>query len=512
MHAKRSVLIATLFLLNVGFLALPSPSVNSVLRGRVVNADGPVAGATVRWQGASDFTSTDTDGRFLLRGPQRRRLVAAAKSGYLIAAGSRQHPRLRLQPIPEDDHDDYAWIDPSSDSSKPLQCANCHVQIHKEWSASSHGNSARNLKFLHLFAGSDGKSPAAQTWNLQKEHPLGGGVCAACHAPTLTSPTLEYDIREARGVHAQGVHCDYCHKIAEAPTDKLGTRFGRDGYRLLRPRDGAQLFFGPLDDAVRAGESFAYAPFYKESKYCASCHEGVVFGVHVYGTYSEWLDSPARRQGRQCQDCHMAPTGKMTNIAPGHGGVQRDPRTLASHEFPGGTVDMLRQCLRVDVKATRQGQEMLVTVITLARDVGHRVPTGFIDRHLILVVDGGESAATQPKLSEGPTLPARAGPEFAGRPGWIYGKQHLSAAGRPTPFWLSANEMLDTRLQPESADVRRFVFSNDAGAIRVRLLYRRFWADVAVPRGWTDNDLLIYEKAVAVNGGDGKAVGEQCTP
>ena len=43
----------------------------------------------------------------------------------------------------------------------------------------------------------------------------------------------------------------------------------------------------------------------------ASGHEGVVFGVHVYSTYSEWLDSPARKQGRHCQDCHMKPTGTM---------------------------------------------------------------------------------------------------------------------------------------------------------------------------------------------------------
>jgi len=26
-------------------------------------------------------------------------------------------------------------------------------------------------------------------------------------------------------------------------------------------------------------------------------------------------DSPARQRGQQCQDCHMKPTGQMTNIA-----------------------------------------------------------------------------------------------------------------------------------------------------------------------------------------------------
>src|SRR5436305_1484524 len=80
---------------------------------------------------------------------------------------------------------------------------------------------------------------------------------ATWHAPTLDSPTLDYDVRHAKGVAKSGVHCDYCHKIADAPTDKLGTRFGRDGLMLLRPADGDSLTIGPLDDAVRPGESFA---------------------------------------------------------------------------------------------------------------------------------------------------------------------------------------------------------------------------------------------------------------
>ena len=73
--------------------------------------------------------------------------------------------------------------------------------------------------------------------------------------------------------------------------------------------------------------------------------------MHVYGTYSEWLNSPAATQGKQCQDCHMTPTGKMTNIAPGQGGIERDPKTLASHVmFAGSQADMLKQSLKVKVE------------------------------------------------------------------------------------------------------------------------------------------------------------------
>src|SRR5207244_3382643 len=154
--------------------------------------------------------------------------------------------------------------------------------------------------------------------------------------------------------------------------------------RLLRPREG-QLFFGPLDDVDR-GED-AYSPLYRDSRYCASCHEGVVFGVHVYSTYSEWQDSPARRQGLHCQSCHMAPTGRLTNLAPGHGGIDRDPRTLGNHRFfRGSQAQMLRACVRVATSLRRERGEVRAEVCVRAEGVGHRVPTGFIDRHLLLVV------------------------------------------------------------------------------------------------------------------------------
>src|SRR5262249_25133609 len=155
-------------------------------------------------------------------------------------------------------------------------------------------------------------------------------------------------------------------------------RFGRDGLELLRPAQDDQLFFGPLDDAVRPGESFAYAPLYKDSAYCASCHEGVIFGVHVYGTYTEWLASPARRARKQCQTCHLAPTGTMTNIAPGKGGISRNPFTLASHHFPGSTPEMLRGCLKVAGQMRQTNRGILLQVEVRADNVGHRVPTGFI--------------------------------------------------------------------------------------------------------------------------------------
>jgi hypothetical protein len=427
--------------------------------------------------------------------------VTAWKEGYTIAASPVGHAplQLTLRRLPEADHDDYVWVDPTPDPKRATACGNCHAAIYREWSAGAHANAAADRRLRNLVEGTDWHGRRSPAWSVADERPLGTAVCATCHAPTLRDPALDYDLAKARGVDARGVHCDYCHKIAAAPTDKLGTRFGRDGLRLLRPAGQEQLFFGPLDDAHRPGESFAYSPLYKESRYCASCHEGVVFGVRVYGTYSEWLESPARRRGKHCQDCHMAPTGKLRNIAPGRGGIERDPATLASHVFPGGQADMLRRCLRLAVALRSTAKGVRVEVEVKADEVGHHVPTGFIDRNLLLVVRAADAGGKAVTLRDGPALPAAAGKALAGRPGWLYARLLRDTEGRgPLPFWKPGGEVLDTRLQPGRPDRRSFTFAPEARRVRVCLVYRRFWQDVAERKSWPANEVAVIERDLAV--------------
>ncbi len=143
----------------------------------------------------------------------------------------------------------------------------------------------------------------------------------------------------------------------------------------------------------------------------------MIFGVHVYGTYSEWLDSPARTTGQQCQTCHMRPTGSMTNVAPGHAGIERHPKSLASHSFPGGTAEMLRKCLQIQVEIKRHAEGTDVAVGLRADNVGHRVPTGFIDRHLVLVVEAFDFRGQRVAARSGPLLDSAAGRRLRGNGG-----------------------------------------------------------------------------------------------
>jgi hypothetical protein len=321
------------------------------------------------------------------------------------------------------------------------------------------------------------------------QNPLGADVCAACHAPAPTPAQTP----GATGL--QGVHCDYCHKITGLGDGTLGLSHGRFNLRLQRPGPGEQLFFGPLDDVDR-GED-AYSAFYRDSRYCASCHEGIVFGTHVYSTYSEWLDSPARREGRQCQDCHMAPTGRLHNLAPGHGGIERDPATLGNHRFFQGSLgEMLHRCVRVEAALARDGNGVRCRVSVRVEGAGHRVPTGYIDRQLLLVAEGFDTAgrALAP-LRVGSRLPEEAGRELAGKPGRLYAKVLRDEAGhRPAPFWgHDGAEPSDTRLIPGQVDRLELEYPAGLARLRVRVLYRRFWDEVVRSKGWQDRDLTVFD-------------------
>jgi hypothetical protein len=494
LSSTYTLLLLLALFAGLSLLVLPA-SKASVLEGSVRDNDGPVAGARVRIKGASIIARTDAHGRFRFPPRVSGQRVTAWKEGYFIG-GSRlsSSPDIHLSRLPAEDNAEYEWIDPAPNAKEIHNCANCHAEIYREWSHSGHAHSIDGKRFRNLYEGTDWHDKPNVGWGLLTQYPDGVGVCASCHAPAAK----EFDLRQVRGVAARGVHCDYCHKIESVADGALGLTHGRFNLRLLRPSEG-QLFFGALDDVDR-GED-VYSPLYRDSHYCATCHEGVVFGVHVYSTFTEWQASPAARQGKQCQDCHMKPTGHMTNMALGHGGIERDPRTTANHRFfDGSQAAMLRQAVKGMVRFDRRADSVLVRVQVWAEGVGHRLPTGFVDRHLVLTIEGQSSSGTTVLPRSGPRLPALAGEKLAGKPGRLYARALRDFEGNsPVPFWLaSPDSPVDTRLVPENIDEMLFDYPEILKRLNLRVLYRRFWPEVAREKSWPADDLVVLEKTFAV--------------
>src|SRR5262249_739976 len=170
-------------------------------------------------QGQAAETRTTAGGRFTLSYPSAPARVTAWKQGYFIAGASAAFTplTLHLQRLPADDCERYEWVDPTPDPDRPHNCGNCHAAIHREWAASGHARPAQGRNFRNLYDGTDWQGRSGRGWNLLADHPDGAGVCTACHAPGLTSfaDPAYTDLRQVRGTAAHGVHCDFCHKVAD---------------------------------------------------------------------------------------------------------------------------------------------------------------------------------------------------------------------------------------------------------------------------------------------------------
>jgi hypothetical protein len=165
----------------------------------------------------------------------------------------------------------------------------------------------------------------------------------------LLDPTLQ----------TQGVVCASCHV--------------REHQRFGPPRrDGRTASTAPRENLPHNGVT--RTPAFLRSEFCASCHQFTADGFALNGklledTFEEWRASPAARQGRQCQDCHM-PDRRHT-----WRGIH-DP-------------EMVKSAVRIDVVTARRrhrpGERLEATVRIANTGAGHAFPTYVTPRVLVQV-------------------------------------------------------------------------------------------------------------------------------
>jgi hypothetical protein len=168
--------------------------------------------------------------------------------------------------------------------------------------------------------------------------------------------------------------------------------------------------------------------------------------------------------------------------------------------FVGSKAAMLKQCLKLSIEAVRLAEGVHARVEIRVEGAGHQVPTGFIDRHLVLVVTGYQDQQ-RIDADTGPRLPAAVGPELNGQAGKLFARLLKGFDGHsPAPFWRAADDPVDTRLKADSVDLSRYSFPKEVNQVHVRLIYRRFWAVTAKRHAWPDDDLVVAEQTVSVSG------------
>ncbi len=227
-------------------------------------------------------------------------------------------------------------------------CRSCHEQIYNEWRLSAHAYAAISPMF-HKFE--------------QKINDLSQGTigtfCLRCHATVGTSmgERRELALWQRSDVSREGVTCITCHRITE--------EYGRvNGERRVVP----DTIFGPMSgtsDGAGLQTVLTNKGYYKvrtsaqergkdihnciytfsqlgKSEFCASCHQVAVHpGIKLEVVWEQFRDSPAFREGRTCQDCHMSKTpGRADGFAAGpaavvDGHAVNTNRVRHSHMFIG---------------------------------------------------------------------------------------------------------------------------------------------------------------------------------
>lgn len=546
----------------------PSPlSASGTLLGFVRDASGPVAGAVVRVQATENKTTTATDGSFLLSGISATGLISvtAWAPGYyigLITTTLTATPiSITLKRHYTTDNPNYDWFSLGEETGSAA-CGKCHVQ-YPEWKADAHARAAINPRFLTMYTGADLRGNKGQLTRRDTEghvlppdpaqpyygpgfrldYPNRAGNCATCHTPLAskipntqncgwsgchTDVTTEWSQGiipraptplDLTGDAAEGITCDFCHKIGDVYLNpKTGLPYpdmpGILSVRLYRPKEGEQLFFGTFDDVP---EPDTYLPLLEESAFCAPCHFGVFGGivgsgdvkdgVLIYNSYGEWLESPYSdpKTGKTCQNCHMPPVNYQYFVFPEEGGLPRDPTRIHNHQMPGAADEaLLQNAVTMTTTAQLQDDQVLVEVRITNDQTGHHVPTDSPLRHLILVVQATDAHGNRLPLRAGPVLPDWAG-DYAGQPGRAYAKILQDEWTGETPtgaYWRPVRIVADTRLAAFTTDVSRYTFrapANQPVTVEARLIFRRAFQQLAELKGWDDPDIVMEQTKITVD-------------
>ena len=542
------------------------------ISGVVVDADGPLAGAIVQIQGTPDRLEADENGAFTLTGVTSTGpiVITAWSAGYYVGWTTLDPNapdweggdtvQVTLRPLPERDNTDYSWFS-FEGVEGTASCGLCHRE-YEEWLADQHSQASVNHRFITMYTGTDvaGQQGQPTAWGgdgaalppdpdkpyygpgFRLDFPNRAGNCAACHTPVASKVPntnncswlgchTDLTIERSPGIidphvvplslsgdAAEGVTCDFCHKIGDVILDpETGLPYpdmpGILSMRLYRPEEGEQIFFGNLIDVTRR---VSYLPLISESAFCAPCHYGVFGGVVgagtvtggtlIYNSYGEWLDSPYSdpETGMTCQDCHMPVSDANWFVFPEQGGLVRDYATLHDHRMPGAAdEELLQNSVTMETSAQRTGDALQVQVSIINDKTGHHIPTDAPIRSMILVVEALDADGEPLALREGPVNPAYSG-DYGGLPGKTFAKVLRDDWTGETPtgaYWRPVTIAEDTRLAALETDTTHYTFSAPAEGVvtvNVQLIFRRAFYELMQQKGWDDPDILMEHETIYV--------------
>jgi hypothetical protein len=228
------------------------------------------------------------------------------------------------------------------------QCGECHKEIYEEWASSNHAYASISPMF-HAFE--------QKFQNLTQG--TVGTFCVRCHAQvgTQLGEGRETPLWKRAEISREGVTCITCHRVKE--------QYGKvDGQRRIEPGKIFEPVYGTgeksvIKDIIANKDTYSVRtgkdgrgtsihngmmtnPQLGKSEFCVSCHQVAVnLGIKLEIVWDQYRDSPARKAGVTCQDCHMGkvpgkPEGYATAPSAIVGGKEINPgRKHSNHRFIG---------------------------------------------------------------------------------------------------------------------------------------------------------------------------------
>jgi nitrate/TMAO reductase-like tetraheme cytochrome c subunit len=489
-----------------GLIQRTAIAYSATVSGFIVDADGPIPGASVRVRATENQTFSDSNGAFSLGGLNPGELVevTAWADGYYIASHQVAPPAsgvtFTLRLYHTSDHPDYAWTSPLGGSSENA-CGNCHPMIYPQWDSNAHGQAVSNPRFFSLYNGTDIDGAVQIGPGYLNDFPGTAGNCANCHAPgAAVDGYLMTNMNTIRDNVTAGIHCDFCHKVGGVYLNPAsGTVHpnapGVRSQKVLRPPAGDNIFFGPYDDIP---DPDTYLPVITQSQYCAPCHQFSFWGTPIYESYNEWLDSAYAAQGITCQDCHMPPTGAEFFALEEVGGLPHPPESIPSHlQLGAASTPLLQDTVSMTVTTEQKLDKLYVKVEITNTGAGHHVPTDHPGRHLILTIEPEDEHGQPLAQLSGPRVPDWGGLQ-ASLPGTSYAKVLQDAISGQFPvvsYWKQTLIINDNRIPAGSSSVSVYVFAVPFGensiTIKSELLFRRLFQEVIDDKGWVTPDVIM---------------------
>ena len=267
---------------------------------------------------------------------------AAARGEMSVLSAAAKAEKSKEAPIPAVDEETLSLYPTAA------QCGECHKQIYEEWSSSQHAYASISPMF-HAFE--------------QKFQELTQGTvgtfCVRCHQQvgTQLGENRDTPMWALSQISREGITCITCHRVKE--------QYGKvNGERRVEPGKIYDPVYGSgeksvIKDVLANKETYSVKtskegrgtdihngmmtnPQISKSEFCVSCHQVAVnLGIKLEIVWDQYRDSPARKEGITCQDCHMGkvpgkPEGYETAPSAVVGGKEINPgRKHANHRFIG---------------------------------------------------------------------------------------------------------------------------------------------------------------------------------